>query len=159
MSDEHAPPGAESASAGDDAPAPSLEDSLRRLEQAGREGLGNAAGTVRALRMLVAADVALAWGALGRAVAWIAVGIAFGASSWLLLMGVLIAALQSFGLSWLAAMAVAAGLSLLYYGIETGNADLLKRITKGATPDAMARGLLRAKQRSTRRYFSSNTAF
>lgn len=44
----------------------------------------------------------------------------------------------------------AAGLSLLYYGIETGNADLLKRITKGATPDAMARGLLRAKQAGLR---------
>ena len=130
MSDEHAPPGAESASAGDDAPAPSLEDSLRRLEQAGREGLGNAAGTVRALRMLVAADVALAWGALGRAVAWIAVGIAFGASSWLLLMGVLIAALQSFGLSWLAAMAVAAGLSLCVTALGVGQALRFLRHTR-----------------------------
>ena len=44
----------------------------------------------------------------------------------------------------------AAGLSLLYYGIETGHAELLKRITKGATPDAMARGLLRAKQAGLR---------
>jgi hypothetical protein len=51
-------------------------------------------------------------GALGRAVAWIAVAIVFGASSWLLLMGVLIASLQRFGLSWLASMALAAGLSL-----------------------------------------------
>ncbi len=39
-----------------------------------------------------------------------------------------------------------AGLTLLYYGIETGSADLLKRITKGATPDAMAAGLGKAKQ-------------
>jgi radical SAM superfamily enzyme YgiQ (UPF0313 family) len=38
------------------------------------------------------------------------------------------------------------GLTLLYYGIETGSADLLKRITKGATPDAMATGLGKAKQ-------------
>jgi len=38
------------------------------------------------------------------------------------------------------------GLTLLYYGIETGSADLLKRITKGATPDAMATGLDKAKQ-------------
>ncbi len=37
------------------------------------------------------------------------------------------------------------GLTLLYYGIETGSADLLKRITKGATPDAMATGLGKAK--------------
>jgi radical SAM superfamily enzyme YgiQ (UPF0313 family) len=38
------------------------------------------------------------------------------------------------------------GLKLLYYGIETGSADLLKRITKGATPEAMATGLTKAKQ-------------
>ena len=38
------------------------------------------------------------------------------------------------------------GLKLLYYGIETGAADLLKRITKGATPEAMATGLTKAKQ-------------
>ena len=38
------------------------------------------------------------------------------------------------------------GLTLLYYGIETGSADLLKRITKGATPEAMVTGLIRAKQ-------------
>lgn len=38
------------------------------------------------------------------------------------------------------------GLTLLYYGIETGSADLLKRITKGATPEAMATGLGKAKQ-------------
>ena len=37
------------------------------------------------------------------------------------------------------------GLTLLYYGIETGSADLLKRITKGATPEAMATGLGKAK--------------
>ncbi|HOW77165.1 MAG TPA: radical SAM protein [Candidatus Competibacteraceae bacterium] len=39
-----------------------------------------------------------------------------------------------------------AGLTLLYYGIETGSADLLKRITKGATPEAMITGLTKAKQ-------------
>ena len=38
------------------------------------------------------------------------------------------------------------GLTLLYYGIETGSADLLKRITKGATPEAMVAGLTKAKQ-------------
>lgn len=36
------------------------------------------------------------------------------------------------------------GLTLLYYGIETGSADLLKRITKGATPEAMITGLGKA---------------
>ena len=39
-----------------------------------------------------------------------------------------------------------AGLRLIYYGIETGAAELLKRITKGATPEAMVTGLIRAKQ-------------
>lgn len=38
------------------------------------------------------------------------------------------------------------GLTLLYYGIETGSAELLKRVTKGATPDAMMAGLIKAKQ-------------
>lgn len=34
-----------------------------------------------------------------------------------------------------------AGLTLIYYGIETGSADLLKCITKGATPTKMKTGL------------------
>ncbi len=42
------------------------------------------------------------------------------------------------------------GLTLLYYGIETGSAELLKRVTKGATPDAMIAGLTKAKQAGLR---------
>lgn len=37
-------------------------------------------------------------------------------------------------------------LDLIYYGIETGSADLLKRITKGATPQIMRQGLEKAKE-------------
>lgn len=37
-----------------------------------------------------------------------------------------------------------AGLTLLYYGIETGSAKLLKCITKGATPNKMKEGLKKA---------------
>jgi radical SAM superfamily enzyme YgiQ (UPF0313 family) len=37
-------------------------------------------------------------------------------------------------------------LSLIYYGIETGSANLLKRITKGATPQIMIQGLQKAKE-------------
>jgi radical SAM superfamily enzyme YgiQ (UPF0313 family) len=37
-----------------------------------------------------------------------------------------------------------AGLTLLYYGIETGSASLLKCITKGATPGKMKTGLQKA---------------
>ncbi len=42
------------------------------------------------------------------------------------------------------------GLTLLYYGIETGSADLLKRITKGATPEMMVAGLTQAQQAGLR---------
>ncbi len=37
-------------------------------------------------------------------------------------------------------------LSLVYYGIETGSADILKRIRKGAGPQAMIEGLSKAKE-------------
>lgn len=37
-----------------------------------------------------------------------------------------------------------AGLRLLYYGIETGDPALLKRVVKGATPRGMAEGLAKA---------------
>ncbi len=38
----------------------------------------------------------------------------------------------------------AAGLTLIYYGIETGNRELLRRIRKGASPEGMIKGLNRA---------------
>jgi radical SAM superfamily enzyme YgiQ (UPF0313 family) len=37
-------------------------------------------------------------------------------------------------------------LTLIYYGIESGSADILKRITKGATPVSMMQGLTKASQ-------------
>lgn len=91
---------------------PSLEESLHRIGQAGREGLSAAFESGRAWRGLVAADFALARSALGRALAWVGVAIAFGASSWLLLMAALVSLLQRFGLSWLAALSIAALLSM-----------------------------------------------
>jgi len=36
-------------------------------------------------------------------------------------------------------------LSLLYYGIESGSTDILRRVTKGASPRAIAEGLGRAR--------------
>lgn len=93
---------------------PSLEESYRDIRDAGREGLSAAADTGRALRGLLAADLALARSALGRAMLWVSVAIVFGASSWLLLMATLIALLQGvLGWSWLASMSTAAGLSLV----------------------------------------------
>jgi len=63
-----------------------LEDAVREIGDAGREGLSAALDTGRALRGLLIADLALARSALGRALMWVAVAIVFGASSWLLLM-------------------------------------------------------------------------
>jgi radical SAM superfamily enzyme YgiQ (UPF0313 family) len=37
-------------------------------------------------------------------------------------------------------------LTLLYYGIETGSADILKRIRKGASPQGMIEGLTKAEE-------------
>lgn len=39
-----------------------------------------------------------------------------------------------------------AGLSMIYYGIESGDDEMLKRITKGATQATMVEGLNKAKQ-------------
>jgi coproporphyrinogen III oxidase-like Fe-S oxidoreductase len=37
------------------------------------------------------------------------------------------------------------GLTMIYYGIESGSPDILKRITKGATPHSMVEGLAKAR--------------
>nr|VFJ42500.1 MAG: Radical SAM superfamily protein [Candidatus Kentron sp. DK]VFJ65216.1 MAG: Radical SAM superfamily protein [Candidatus Kentron sp. DK] len=40
----------------------------------------------------------------------------------------------------------ARGLAMIYYGIESGSREILKRITKGATPEVMKEGLLKARE-------------
>lgn len=97
--------------------APGIDESVRQFGAAGRATLDSARDTGRALRGLVAADLALARSAMGRALAWVGVAIVFGASAWLLLMGALIALLQSFGWSWLLSMLLAGTLSLLVTGV------------------------------------------
>ncbi|MDR2872206.1 MAG: phage holin family protein [Xanthomonadaceae bacterium] len=97
---------------GDDAAAPSLEESLRQFGAAGRESLMAAFGTGRAFRRLLLADIALARAGLGHACAWACVAAVFGCTSWLLLMAVFVLVLQSLGLSWLTSMLSAALLSL-----------------------------------------------
>ena len=101
---------------GDAHGTPGIDDSLRALNAARRETVDAALDTGRALRRLVAADFALARGALARALAWTAVAIIFGASAWLLLMAALIALLQVAGLSWLASIGLGAALSLAATG-------------------------------------------
>jgi hypothetical protein len=95
---------------------PHLDESVRRIGRHGRATVDAALDSGRALRRLVFADLALARSALGRALAWFAVAIVFGASAWLLAMGALIALLQAFGMSWLGSIAVAGLISLLVTG-------------------------------------------
>jgi hypothetical protein len=102
---------------GDTGKPPHLDESVRRVGKAGRATLDSALDTGRAMRRLFFADLALARSSMGRALAWVAVAIVFGASAWLLMMGVLTALLRAFGWSWLAAFAACALLSLAITGL------------------------------------------
>lgn len=120
MSDEQARAaagGAPSSEPPGEAPAeparPSLEESFRQFSGAGREGLAATVEAGRALRRLIAADLALARAALARALVWLTIAVAFGASAWMLLMGALIAVLQRMGWSWLASISATAAFSLV----------------------------------------------
>ncbi|MEP6908683.1 MAG: phage holin family protein [Pseudoxanthomonas sp.] len=96
---------------------PHLDESVRRIGAASKNTLASAKDTGRALRMLVSADLALARSAIGRALAWVAVAIVFGASAWLLVVGALIAVLQRFGWTWLQSLSFAAALSVVVTGL------------------------------------------
>jgi uncharacterized membrane protein YqjE len=95
------------------AEAPGIGEAVEALGQAGRESLHSTLEMARAMRRLVAADIALARAALARAAVWMAVAVVFGSSAWLLLMAALIALLVHFGMSTLAATSVSALISLV----------------------------------------------
>jgi hypothetical protein len=97
--------------------APHLDESIRRIRAAATETFSSGLDSGRALRKLVAADMALSRSALGRALAWSAVSVVFGASAWLLAMGAAIALLQSWGMSWLASISIATLISLIVTAI------------------------------------------
>lgn len=103
---QQAPPG--------EGPAPGLSDSLHALGDDARAGLKAASDAAKALRILVSADVSLARSAFGRTLAFTGVAIAFGASTWLLLMAALVVWLsRGLGLAWSLSMlltALASGL-------------------------------------------------
>ncbi|WP_240125547.1 phage holin family protein [Thermomonas alba] len=102
--------------AADAAPADAAADvaaSLHRLHVNARAVLGSARDHVKGLRLLLAADLALARAALIRTLVAVALAVIFGGSTWLLLMAALIAALRALGLSWLAALLACALLSLI----------------------------------------------
>lgn len=91
---------------------PHLDESVRRIGAAGRATVEAGLDTGRALRKLISADFALARSALGRALVWAVVAIVFGASAWLVMIAILVALLNAFGLSWLASVVIAGVISL-----------------------------------------------
>jgi hypothetical protein len=97
-------------------PKPGLEESIRQVGAAGRQTLDSASDTLRSLRRLASADLALARSAFGRALAWSGVAIVFGASAWLLLAATLVALLQCLGLSLFVALLIPTLASLLVTG-------------------------------------------
>ncbi|WP_101927448.1 MULTISPECIES: phage holin family protein [Luteimonas] len=97
--------------------APHLDESIRRIRAAGSETFSSGLDSGRALRKLFSADFALSRSALGRALAWSAVSVVFGASAWLLAMGAAIAFLQSWGMSWLGSISIATLISLIVTAI------------------------------------------
>lgn len=98
MSDATPPP--EHDPAAESTPPPGIDEALRQVSAAGKATLGSGKDTLRALRRLISADLALARSSFGRSLAWAGVAIVFGASTWLLLTGAIIALLQRVGLSW-----------------------------------------------------------
>ncbi|MBS0225856.1 MAG: phage holin family protein [Proteobacteria bacterium] len=86
-----------------------LLGAFRNVGAMGRSGVSAAKHAGEALRALVAADIALARSALGRALAFTAVAIVFGVSAWLLLMAALVAVLgAALQWSWPLALSVVA---------------------------------------------------
>jgi hypothetical protein len=97
-----------------DAGTPDIAEALREFSTSGRAGLKAANDVSKALRILIAADFALARSAFGRTLALTGVAIAFGASSWLLLMATLIVALtRGLGWSWPLSLLLTAGISVV----------------------------------------------
>ena len=101
----------------DQEPAPHLDESVRRVAAAGRDTVGAGRDTARALRRLLGADLALARGAIVRALPWAAMALVFAFSTWLMLLAAMVAALHALGLGWLAASALAAVISLAATGL------------------------------------------
>lgn len=99
------------------APAPDIADALRQFGATGRATWSAGREAATALRVLVSADISLARSAFGRTLAFTAIGIAFGASAWLLLMAALIVWLSlGLGWAWSLSLLLAAALSTAVCG-------------------------------------------
>lgn len=104
----------------DAAATPDLTEALREFSASGRAGLKAANDAAKALRILVAADFALARSAFGRTLALTGVAIAFGASSWLLLMAAMILGMtRGLGWPWGLSLLLTALLSAIATGLAT----------------------------------------
>lgn len=102
---------------------PDLDASLRDIGNIGKATLEASVEAAKAFRTLVLADISLARSALGRALAFTGVAIAFGASAWLLLMAALIVFLSNtLGWPWALSLLLTAGLSLAITGFGAWSA-------------------------------------
>ncbi|WP_425478396.1 phage holin family protein [Luteimonas yindakuii] len=123
--EDHAPQGDPDGAVPGTGKAPHLDESVRRIGKSGRDTARSALDTGRALRRLISADFALARSATGRAMAWVAIAVVFGASAWLLLMGALIVLLQRIdGISWLGSFSITALVSLVVTGVAGWRASV-----------------------------------
>lgn len=98
-------------------PRPDLLEALREIGEGSRASLGAAGEVAKSLRSLLAADVALARSAAGRAAVAGGVALIGGVTAWLFLMGTLVMLLRSSGLSWWLSMLLPAFASLVIAGI------------------------------------------
>src|SRR6476659_7186868 len=103
-------------SSGDDSRG--IEESLRELGATSRATWEAGRDAAKAFRILVSADISLARSAFGRTLAFTGVAIAFGASSWLLLMAALISWLSlGLGWPWALSLLLTAALSIVVTGL------------------------------------------
>ena len=99
-------------------PGPDIAEALREFGASGKAGFKAANDVAKALRILVAADLSLARSAFGRTLAMTGMAIAFGASSWLLLMATFIVALtRGLGWSWPLSLLLTALVSCVATGL------------------------------------------
>lgn len=97
---------------------PDIAEAIRELGETGRATATAAGDIVKAMRSLIAADIALARSAAGRSMVAAGVAMAGGTTAWLLLMATVVMLLRGpAGLSWLAALLVPAAISLVVAGI------------------------------------------
>lgn len=115
-----AAPGADGEDPGDrpgERNAPDLLEALREIGAGSRASLDAAGEAAKSFRSLVAADVALARSAAGRAAVAGGVALIGGITGWLFLMGTTVMLLRAAGLSWWLAMLLPALISLVIAGV------------------------------------------